>query len=138
MNYFPQIHLIDTIEFKHEIEYRGHFERIRSERSKKVNKVNERGLFPYYISGPSRFSENILSTLERYQILTDLNSEAYHSNCFICALGQTKIIPENIINCIKTHITSSHIKTKDIGFLGKEFELSFIPMKLRLNLSTYT
>ena len=36
-------------------------------------------------------------------------------------------IPENIISCIKTHITNTHIKTKDIGFLGKKFGLSFIP-----------
>ena len=42
---FPQIHLIDTIEFKRPVEYQRH-----SELRKRVNKVNEGCLFLYYIS----------------------------------------------------------------------------------------
>ena len=30
-----------------------------------------------------------------------------------------------------THITNTHIKTKDIRFLGKKFRLSFIPYEAR-------
>ena len=52
-NYFSQLHMINTIEFKRGIEYMRHFKRIRSERSRKVNRVNEGGLFPYYISDPA-------------------------------------------------------------------------------------
>ena len=54
-----------------------------------------------------------------------MNSEAYHSNCFVYTLRQAKI-PEDVINYIKTHITNTYIKTKDIGFLGKKFGSSFI------------
>ena len=88
-------------------------------------------MFPYYIEDPSKLSWETLVRSERYQILADLNSEAYHSNCFIYALRQSEVVPENIISCIKTHITNTRIKTKDIGFLGKQFGLSFIPYEAR-------
>ena len=54
-NYFPPIHLIDTITFKRPIEYRREFES-----KQKVNKVNEGGLFPYYIADPSKLSKDTL------------------------------------------------------------------------------
>ena len=52
--YFPPIHLIDTITFKRPIEYKRQFE------SKKVNRVNEGGLLPYYIADPSKLSKDTL------------------------------------------------------------------------------
>ena len=72
-------------------------------------------------------SQELLATPERYKILSDLNSETYHTNCFIYALRHTKVIRENIISYIKTHITNTYIKTKDIVFIGNKFVLSFIP-----------
>lgn len=66
-NYFPQLHLIDTITFKRLIEYMRQFKR-----SKKVNKVNEGGLFSYYIADPSKLPSKFLAHLERHQILIDL------------------------------------------------------------------
>ena len=88
-------------------------------------------MFPYYIEDPSKLSHETLTRLERYQILADLNSEAYYSNCFIYALRQSGLVLEDVISYIKSHFANTHITTKKIRFLGKRTELSFIPYEVR-------
>ena len=136
-SYFPPLHLIDTIEFKRSIEYMKDVEKCRKKeeeteakkkepKEKKPRSTNEGGLFPYFIANPSKLSQDLLARLERYQILTDLNSEAYHSNCFLYAPRQSGVVPEDVINMLNTHISHTHIKSRDIRFLGKKVSLNFL------------
>ena len=94
--YFPPIHLVDTICFKRPIDY---MKEVQERHQLRLS--NEAGLFPYYIEDPSKLSKDTLERLERYQILSDLNDENYHSNCFLYALKQTKYVPEDVINTLK-------------------------------------
>ena len=73
--------------------------------------------------------EDLLQRLERYQILADLNDENYHSNCFIYALKQTQYVSKDIIDTVKSHISHTYIKTKNIGLLYKKVGLNFLVRK---------
>ena len=124
-NYFQQLHLIDTITFRRPTEYKKDMER----RHRRLYKTNETGLFLYYIVDPSKLSLETLVTLERYQILAGLSSEAYHTNCFLYALRQSKVVPKDVISTIKSCIIHNYIKSKDIGFSGKKVCLGFFTRK---------
>ena len=55
-----------------------------------------------------------------------MNSDAYHSNCFLYASRQAKV-SDDVTNYIKTHISDTHIKTKDVGTISEKFWLGFVP-----------
>ena len=93
--------------------------------SRRILNVNAAGLFPYYIADPLKWTERDLMLLDRYQILADLDSELYHSNCFIYAMEQYRV-PSDKIEIAKAHVTSVYIKTKDIGKVGEATGLGFL------------
>ena len=44
-------------------------------------------------------------------------------------MRQTGVVSEDVINTVKTHISRTYIKTRDIGLLGKKVGLNFLVHK---------
>lgn len=45
---------------------------------------------------------------------------------FLYALRQTGVVPEDVIATLKTHVSHTHIKSRDIELLGKKVGLNFL------------
>lgn len=80
-----------------------------------------------------KFKQNpiLVKKLERYQIFTDLNNEAFDENCLVYAMRQTNLFSEAILNNMRTTCFTRYISKKQLQEFGEMYNIKFNVVKYR-------
>ena len=95
----------------------------------KIYADNGGSFYPYKINKKFLNNPELIKKLERYQIFTNLNNDAFNENCLVYAMRQTNLFSEGVLINMRLTCHTRYIDKKGLQKFGEIYNIKFYVVK---------